>query len=266
MARPRVDPKKQRDKRTKIAAVIGGVLLLGLLGFQAPKVLAKMNAKPPPLPGVVQPPNGFPAGTNVPLAAPTLAGSNGSAPKSSNGVVDLSAVAPEPSPGQLSSFSRFASKDPFAQQVDTSGTGGSSGSGSSNPTPPATPPAPPIGGTGSGSGSGSGTVALPTTAMISVNGVAELVTVGADFPTANPIFHLVTLTRTTARISIAGGSYSDGRATVVLKKGKKVTLENTADGTRYVIRLVSLGSAPSSSQNGGTSTATTPTVTTTLTP
>ena len=65
----------------------------------------------------------------------------------------------------------------------------------------------------------------------------ETVTVGNDFPAANPLFHLVSATTTSARVAIAGGSYADGRNAVTLKVGKPVTLENTADGTRYTLVL-----------------------------
>jgi hypothetical protein len=53
------------------------------------------------------------------------------------------------------------------------------------------------------------------------------------------VFTLVSVTRTAAKIGVAGGSYESGAATVTLAKGKSVTLMNTADGTRYVLRLVS---------------------------
>jgi hypothetical protein len=46
------------------------------------------------------------------------------------------------------------------------------------------------------------------------------------------------LTSGVARIGIAGGSYENGAATVSLKKGQAITLMNTADGTRYTLRLV----------------------------
>jgi len=53
------------------------------------------------------------------------------------------------------------------------------------------------------------------------------------------VFTLVSLTRSAAKIGIAGGSYENGAATVNLPKGKTVTLMNTADGTRYTLRFVS---------------------------
>ena len=46
----------------------------------------------------------------------------------------------------------------------------------------------------------------------------------------------------TAKVGIVGGSYANGSQTITLKKGgKPVTLMNTADGTTYVLRLVSAG-------------------------
>jgi hypothetical protein len=73
-----------------------------------------------------------------------------------------------------------------------------------------------------------------------VNGEAGKVAVGATFPASDPVFRLVSLTRTTAKIAIAGGSLSSGDGTVTLTKGKKLTLMNTADGTRYELVLKSV--------------------------
>jgi hypothetical protein len=73
-----------------------------------------------------------------------------------------------------------------------------------------------------------------------VNGAPETVKAGDTFPTADPFFKLVSLTRKGAKISIAGGSLETGAPTVTLTKNKALTLMNTADGTRYVLRLVSI--------------------------
>jgi hypothetical protein len=78
-------------------------------------------------------------------------------------------------------------------------------------------------------------------ATISVNGVATPVKVGRSFPAGAPVFTLVSLTGSAAKIGIAGGSYENGAATISVKKGQAVTLMNTADGTRYVLRFVSAG-------------------------
>jgi len=271
MAKSAAADQKAKQKKQKIIIAVGGVLLLALLAFQAPKVLAMMNAKPPPLPpgAIVQPPNGFPAGS-APLAAPTLAGSNGPAAAggaaTSTGIVDASAVTSAPASGQLVSFGRFSSKDPFAQQVDTSPGGSTPSSGSSGGAtiPKPVPPVGPLGPTPGAVPPNS--LPLPTTAAMSVNGALEIVAIGADFPVAAPVFHLVSLTRTSAKIAIAGGSYADGSATVTLKKGKTLTLENTSDGSRYVLRLIALDPVVLASNPGSSPTTTTPTSTTALTP
>jgi hypothetical protein len=75
---------------------------------------------------------------------------------------------------------------------------------------------------------------------MSVNGAPESVQVGGQFPAASPVFKLVSLTRTSAKVAIAGGTLQSGAPTVTLAKNKAVTLLNTSDGTRYVLRLVSV--------------------------
>ena len=48
------------------------------------------------------------------------------------------------------------------------------------------------------------------------------------------------MTHTNAKVGIAGGSIQGSRQTVTLKKNTPVTLMNTADGTRYVLRLLAV--------------------------
>jgi hypothetical protein len=176
-----------------------------------------------------------PSGTPS-LAAPTLGGAEQPATSSGAGSLASSGV-PVVQDGQLASFSLFASKDPFAQQLSdddvtstaSGGSGGSGGSGSS--------------GSGSSSPGISGNAPAPGSGVISVNGTLYEVSVGTDFPQAStsdptlvPLFHLISLTAHSAKISIVGGSYANGAGAVILKENKPVTLMNTADGTRY--RLV----------------------------
>jgi hypothetical protein len=89
--------------------------------------------------------------------------------------------------------------------------------------------------------------------VIAINGQPELVTVGSDFPAANPMFQLVSLTQKSARISIAGGSYADGSPTLTIRVKKPVTLENTADGSRFTIELMPQGT-PAPAATGASST------------
>ena len=238
------DPKA-KAKKQKIIAIVGAVLLVGILGLTLPSTLKQLNpprtdTAPSPVPSstVVTPA----AGT---LAPPTLAGSGTPSPAATVVVAGqlVSSDAPAaPSTAKLVSFSLFVSKDPFQQQVSAStpppdGSGTTVGTTTATtPTTPPPPPPPPPGSTTTSS-------APPTSATISVNSTTETVSVGKTFPAAapQPFFQLVSLTRTAAKIGIAGGSLTTGQNTVTIPVGKTVTLMNTADGTKYTIKLVSVG-------------------------
>jgi len=245
----KIDPKA-KAKKQKIIAGIGGVLLLGLLAFQVPRTMkmlhpANANESVSSAPSTT-------ATTTGPIAAPSLSGGNATAASASvggDGISDPDAV-PLPESGQLLAFGRFRTKDPFVQQLRLDCASGdcASSSTSSSPAaggtskPPASKPA-----TGASAPSFTGGTATPsaatpasTSAVISVNGAAQTVQVGGTFPTPEPAFTLVSLTKQGAKIGIAGGSLQNGKATVTLKKGRALTLMNTADGTRYVLRLVSV--------------------------
>ena len=269
-----VDPLKAKQKRQKIIAAVLGVLFVGVLAFQVPRVMKMM--KTPPNPHANDSVT-TPTATGTPsLAAPTLRGAEQPATTDpATGAPVAVSATPTVQDGQLASFSRFASKDPFNQQLSddkgsspsSSSSGGASGSTGS-------------GGTSSAPQIPSGSKPQPGSAVISVNGTLYTVATASDFPQANPLFHLVSVTAHTARISIAGGSYSSGAPTVTLKENKPVTLVNTADGTRYTLILRPLGtgvpggstssragSGTSSSGSGsGTTTTTSPSSTTVTLP
>jgi hypothetical protein len=239
----KIDPKA-KAKRQKIYAGIGGVLLLAVLAFQVPRTLKMMHPSDPsatstPAPGATTPGTA----TATPIAAPSLAGGNAvvTAAPGGDGLSDPDAL-PAPQSGQLLAFGLFRTKDPFTQQLRATSTSTS-----------ASAPASPTGATGAvGTTSVSGRAKAPpvkqspapqpalTSAVISINGSPETVQVGGQFPVANPFFTLVSLTKKGAKISIAGGSLENGAPTVTLTKTKALTLMNTADGTRYVLRLVSV--------------------------
>jgi hypothetical protein len=251
----KIDPKA-KAKKQKIYAAIGGVLLLGLLAFQVPRTMKMLH--PPNLNDAAATTPAATTPTSGPIAAPSLSGGNATAVSASgggDGLADPDAL-PLPQSGQLLTFGRFRSKDPFAQQLDLTCTPSSDTTGSACPTssPTAgsasatgtaqakTPPAEGSSGvpsSGVPTGSAPPVEAAPTTAVISVNGDSQSVQVGNQFPTSDPAFTLVSLTKTTARIGISGGSFESGTQTVTLKKNKSLTLMNTADGTRYVLRLIS---------------------------
>jgi hypothetical protein len=187
----------------------------------------------------------------TPIAAPSLSGGNATASVASSsggdGLADTDPV-PAPASGQLLSFGLFRTKDPFRQQLDGNGPTGAAGVSTSTSGKKPKQPKGPTGTTGPTTGGGFSTPTsttppvrvVPTTAVISVNGSPESVQVGGTFPSADPVFKLVSLTAKTARVGIAGGSLENGAAAVALQKNKPVTLLNTADGTRYVLRLLSI--------------------------
>jgi hypothetical protein len=237
---------KQKEKRQKIIAAVGAVLLLGLLGFQIPRTLKLMNSR-----DTVANPEGTTAASTtpaagVPLAPPSLDGSSAATAVASGSAVSDPYAKPTPGSGQLLSFAapRFKAHNPFVQQVGTSGDGSATpatSGGATTGTGGATGATGPSGITPPRTTGGSGGTSVPTlVATISVNGVAERVAVGATFPRSNPIFRLVRATQTTVDVSIVGGSYTSGQSTVTLSKGKPVTLMNSADGTRYELRLLAV--------------------------
>ena len=255
-----VDPLKAKQKRQKIIAAVLGVLFVGVLAFQVPRVMKMMKTPPNPHANdsvTTTTATGMPS-----LAAPTLGGAEQPATTDpTTGAPVAVSATPTVQDGQLTSFSRFASKDPFNQQLSDDKSSSPSSSSSS-------PSSSSSGGAGSGSaGSGgtssppkipSGSKPKPGSAVISVNGTLYTVATASDFPQANPLFHLVSVTAHSAKISIAGGTYSSGAATVTLRENKPVTLVNTADGTRYTLILKPLGTgvpggSTSSSAGSGTS-------------
>lgn len=212
---------KAKAKRQKIILAVLGVVFVGVLAWQVPGVLKIMNQKPPA------------AATAPPAAAPApgapvtpVPGTPVSATPAASGSLADSDPAAQAAGGQLVSFDRFSSKDPFQPQL-TRVTASPKVVAPPKATPPSdskpkTPSAPP-----------------PSSARISVNGSAENVSVGGTFPQADPMFVLVLVTKTSAKVGISGGSLDSGGGTVTLTKGKKLTLENTVDGARYVLVLVS---------------------------
>ena len=232
-----LDPKA-KAKRQKIVAVVGGVILLGLLAWRVPPMIALMNKKPPTA-------SATPAAVAPAPAAPALPATG--TPGDSSRLID-SDRSPVAGPGQLVSFGRFVSKDPFVQQVgkrcaDSAGVAitcpavraGASASKQKRPIKepeleidvPVTKP----------SKSSSARVG----ARISVNGATDGVAVGSTFPASDPVFRLVSVSGSTAKVGIDGGSYVSGAPTVTLRKGEPLTLVNTADGTRYRVVLVATG-------------------------
>lgn len=272
MARKKQNDAKAKAAKQKKLAIGLVVVFVAVLAFEVPKTLKLMHgqqAAPPPAPAATTTTDASSTPASAGLAAPTLAGSP-TTETSTTATSLVSAVPVSPDPGQLEQFERFATKDPFVVQAGPGSASSSpsprSGSGKSGGSPagppPATPPTPPA--------------PPPTNAVIELDGQKLLVPSGTDFPTSGPVFdqlhgplfHLDSLTQQTAKVSIIGGSYADGSGSLTLTVGKLVTLQNTADGSRYTLKLDPQGTKPASDgsgSQGGATTVTTPAAPTTTT-
>lgn len=269
--KPKLDRVQEKARKQRRLAAILGVVLVGVLVYEVPHTMKMVNTKAkapivtasattPPVatPTVTPTPStsGVPTST-LPAASPSTSSSETA--DSESGLV--SSVQVTPDEGQLTQFARFASKDPFQQtiQKDASTAAASSGGSTAGKTKTSTtttttaktPPAPP-----------------PTIAVISLNGEFMTVDVGAAFPTAGTtfsrvgsLFQLDSLTAKSAKVSIVGGSYADGAGELTLDVGQPVTLQNTADGTRYTLILEPAGT-PIPTSTATPPAATTPTTTT----
>ena len=252
-AKKRVDPIKQREKRAKIAAAVGVVLLIGVGAYEIPSMLAVMNKKPPAGAEATDAGNRNPDGS-IPL--PNVA-STSSGLASSGQLADTD-VPPSAQEAQLVSFSVFQTKNPFRPQVtDTSGSG-STPSTSPTTTRPATAIATPASTTPTPTptttmavtpttpASGSAVPSSPApsapvtpTVVVKVNGKVSRVGSQGTFPAGAPVFRLVSFTSDTAQVGIVGGSYATGDATLTLHVGTPVTLQNTTNGKTYKLELIS---------------------------
>jgi hypothetical protein len=261
----RVDPLKAKQARQKKIAIGGAVLLLALVAVQGPKTLKMLKGPQPIATATATTPTPTPG---VPTTTTPTDGTAAPAPSADLASVADSDTAPEAAEGQLATFERFASKDPFVQQAQPdpgpartsdandgssadaeeeaaagdgaapdadSGAGddetaGGFTPGDSGSTPPQQPAQP--------------TVAETTS--IAVNGVAEDVALEASFPKDEPTFTLVSVAKDgkSVQIGIAGGAYATGGETMTLGLGKKLTLQNTADGSRYELELLSIQGFP----------------------
>ena len=232
-----VDPLKAKQKRQKVIAAVLGVLFVGVLAFQVPRVMKMM--KTPPNPHANDSVTTTTATGTPSLAAPTLRGAEQPADHRPDHRRSCRSLGDADRAGRsarlVQPFREQGSLQPAAErrqglfavvvELGRRRHGSSGGSGGTS-SPPQSP---------------TGSKPQPGSAVISVNGTLYTVATASDFPQANPLFHLVSVTAHSAKISIAGGSYSSGAATVTLKENKPVTLVNTADGTRYTLILKPLG-------------------------
>lgn len=214
------EERAARERKQKIFVVVGGVLLLGLLAFQLPKILGG---------------SGEPAAATTPTPATAEPGQiETPAPVVLVGSSDA-AVA---SPGKLTVLGPFRKKNPFVQLVVT----GDAPTGDVAPSDGG-----PKGEAGSGTSKGFSTgekAEAPAVTIVSVNGERQTIEPGAVFPAADPVFVLVSEQPKSKSVvvGVVGGAYAGGSKTTKLRVGKPLTLVNTATGAKYKITLVSVGS------------------------
>jgi hypothetical protein len=266
-----------------------GPKTLKMLKGPSAAATATDGSDPTALPAGVEAPSGAAApATTASAGAPTSPATAAGAPPAEAGsaVLANSDVPVEAGEGQLLSFEQFASKDPFQQQVDVnavadagaetdptvpdedSSTGSDAASPGTDPSIPGSAENPPlsvggVSGSGSSGSSGSGSSGSPSVpanpgsapaaaTTISVNGAVHTVTAGTPFPADEPTFELVSYAQDgkSVLIGVAGGSLSGGQATVKLTLGKPVTLQNTADGSRYKLELLTVEGAAAPAAKG----------------
>ena len=218
------EARAARERKQKIFVVIGGLFLVALLAIQLPKLLG----------GSSSPETGASAATT------TVSGQPGATP------VSLQAATPAQvaTSAKLTSFSVFARKDPFVQQVVTE-----------NGLPAAEGEAAKPSQKDEKAGA-SATTTFSTQAkaaavtIVTVNGARQVLEPGMKFPAADPLFVLVAEKpgSKSVVVGIAGGAYTGGRKTARLKVGAPLTLVNTTTGARYKITLVSVGSGEQAEQ------------------
>ncbi|MBV8079563.1 MAG: hypothetical protein JO186_04215 [Actinobacteria bacterium] len=256
MAAKRLSPAQAKAQKQKRLVIILAVVFVGVLAIQVPKLMKQMS----PPPSGMRPPN---PGTTAVAAAPTVV---------ATGTTTGART------GKLANFSTLPLKDPFHALVQLpagSPAGGAAGSPAAaaakaapkpkpKPAKKKTPPGP-IGFTSK--------LPPPNAALIGMDGRKQVVFVGDPFPTWEPMFKLVAVTKKGVKIGVLGGSFTSGVPTLALAPGKRLTLANQSDGSKFVIQVVKLTyatkpAAPATPANATTpaATAPTPAATTTTTP
>ena len=257
-----LDRHQAKEKKQKRLAAGLGVFLVLVLVYEVPHTMKLMHAKAKA--PVVNTSVAAPAAVN-PTASASSSSSTPSAslppavsPSATSSQSLVAAVQVVPDPGQLTEFQRFATKDPFAQSVQKlPGSAAAPSTAKKKKT------------TSSTSGTPQAPAPPPSSAVISLNGELMSVAVGSEFPTSgtvfsqtgSPLFQLVSATAKSVKIAIAGGSYADGSPSLTLHVGEPVTLQNTADGSRYTLVLEPQGTqVPLPTSTNPTLTTSTPSV------
>lgn len=255
-----VDHLAEKQRKQKKILIGLGVLLLAAVVLQGPKLWKQINGSTPAVAATTaeqeQTAAASAAAAAVGGSATTGAVGTSSASLAGVSVGAVGTARPAPGAGQLRTFTLFDAKDPFVQSLpdETSGATSSTGEPTLSDTQPGKADGKADGktdgkaGTSAGDGSGSSgqsapPEAAPGFATLSINGTPEPLAVTDIFPSQDKVFVLVSLKAKSAKIAVAGGAFTGGKA-ITLKMGKGLTLVNTATGARYALKLLYTGSAP----------------------
>jgi len=231
VSRPqRRTPAQERERRSRIALVALGAVLVLVCAVQVPRLLHRASSPSASA-------SAAPAVPSAPAGAASLA---------------AAAVAPASAP-HLHRLRGFAWKDPFRQQLRASDAQG----GEAPKTPPATKQAAPPQATAtirtppavteSAPPSRAQTLEPPAAkpAVIGKPGVLLLLDgrklgllPGDLFPTADPVFRLVSFTKKSAKIALVTGTLSGGASTLQLQIGHRLVLNDATTGQIYALVLV----------------------------
>jgi hypothetical protein len=294
---------QRKARRQKQILAVGSVVLLAVLGYQLPKLLGRSSETAPAVTttssSVMGSSPAVPAGklpdtglvviqrdSNQLLSFGLFKSKDPfvqqlSTDASTPAASPAPAPAPVPATKRITSKPKPASSPPLGVGLTPPATTTTTTPATTTPatsTEPSNPPAasgpsvttPASPGTTPTSTSPAAPGTAPADVLISTNGVCERVALKGTFPGDEDIFTVVSIAKDgkSVEIGVVGGSYDSGQATATLKRGEKLTLVNTADGTRYVIALESKcnAQAQSSHTTPTAPVATAPPTTTTTTP
>src|SRR4051794_34404117 len=236
--------KAARDKKILIALV--PVFIIIFVVMVLPKLTGGSGGPPP---ATAAAGTDTTTGVATPVAA-TVPGAEtpGSTPApapAAAGAVAAPSYSFTSNEGQLQRLSgKLKTKDPFAGATEVT-VAAATVPLVEPPAPKKDPNAAPTpSATGGGSAPTSTTPKAPYIyAVVSVNGLSEGVALKSSFPAANAMFTLTAIGSSWIKFTLVTGSFATGAKEVLLSKGKSVTLRNTADGSRFTVRLIAVSQA-----------------------
>jgi hypothetical protein len=213
---------KAKEAKQKKLLIVLLIPFIGLLAWQGPKMYSALaGGSPPPEASTTTAPTD-------PTAAPTAAPAD---PEAAAGGLPDTDAPPSAGVAKLLTFSRFTGRSPFPTSSSQGGTGGEDGSGGSGGGSGGS------GGSGDSGGGGDDDEEL-TSATFEVNGATEIVSVGEEFPSVDPVFTLVSITSEGATIGVVQGMFENGDATMDIAVGERVTLVAAPQTTQYIVELL----------------------------